>query len=253
MQATLSDLIIESFRIINQSQAPGRGISSEETAEGVRVANRMLDGWSAMAEKIFTSATIRHTLISGTASYTIGPSGDINTARPTEILQANIIMTDVTPEIKVPLAQITQAQFADFQLLNYSASIPTYLYYNKGGQGSALGTITLIGYPSSGRDLELFVPSLFDNAMSSSTTVTLPEGYLDAFVMTLAEKLLVYYPVNNKGTAAEIKDQARKARAALVRLNSWSPRQRSDAPSGVDSPNGKSAWTYLYTSGTFRR
>ncbi len=248
MQATLSALITESFRIINQSQAPGRGLASEQ------VANRMLDGWSAMAEKIYTTSHLQFALTSGIATYTIGPTmADFSAARPTEILQANIVMTDVTPNIKVPLAVITEAQFADFQLLNYSASIPTYLYYNKDPQGSTNGVITLIGYPSSGRELELFVPSVFNNAMTSATSVILPEGYLDAFVLTLAENLLMYYPVKNKGTGEKIQEMARKARAALVRLNSISPRQRSDSPSGVNSPNSKSAWTYMYQTGSFRR
>ena len=172
MQALLSSLVEQAYRLCGQSQAPGRGQSAEEVTEGVLVANLMVDSWSAMKEKIFTASTLRFTLTPSQATYTIGPSGaDFTAARPTEILVCNIVQTNVNPEVFVQVALIDEHQYADFAVRGYATSFPTYLYYNKGAQGSLLGTLYFIGYPNSGYDVELFVPSLFNNAMTSATSV----------------------------------------------------------------------------------
>lgn len=201
--------------------------------------NRLMDGWSVMADKVFTNSINRYPLTLIQNKYSIGPSGaDITAPRPVRIDNANLILTSQSPEVYIPLRILDDNEFADLAVQNYATQIPTMLYYNKRDEGSELGDIYLIGKPSQANDLQLFTSSKFTNSMLIGDSITLPEGYLDAVVLTLTVRIAPLYWQRSNGALAEVKDQARRARAALVPLNTQAPHQQSDAPMGSGESKG---------------
>lgn len=251
MQITTAELAARVLRLCGQTGAPGRGNSSEEVTEITNFANQLLDGWSAMTSKIFTVSINRYSLALSQPYYTIGPSGaDFTATRPISILSANIVLTTASPEVRIPLEVVDDNEWADISVRNYGTNVPTYLYYTKNEMGNALGKLYLVGYPTQANDLELFTPGAFDNALTTSSTIIVPEGYVDALVMTLTEKSALLYWKKSNSALAEIKDQARRARAAIVAANAPAGPQASDAPSG--SSNGNRGPYYNYLSGDAR-
>jgi hypothetical protein len=251
---TVAEVSSRALRLCGQMGGPGRSMSSEEATECANFLNQTLDGWSAAQGMVYTQTIARHTLIVDQQSYTIGPSGaDFTAARPVEIYNANIILTSADPEVRIPLAILDDDQYADMQVLDYGTNVPTYLYYNKNAMGSTLGTLTLIGYPTQANDLELFTQTVFNNNLATSDSVILPEGYIDAVCWTLAERIYPLYHKKGNNLLPFLSDQARKARANVVALNSKSPRQGSDAPSGWNNGNRGPFYSYLTGDGRPRR
>jgi hypothetical protein len=67
--------------------------------------NRLIDRWNAKREAIYTSEFLTFTLIANTQPLTIGPSSADFTVdqRPVSIEAANVILTTVSPAVRVPL------------------------------------------------------------------------------------------------------------------------------------------------------
>jgi hypothetical protein len=86
MSISGTDLIHSSFRLIG-AIAAGETLETNELNDALVSLNQMLAGWSA--EKLTVYAIKKETFpLSGTQSYTMGPSGTFATVRPTQIISA---------------------------------------------------------------------------------------------------------------------------------------------------------------------
>ncbi len=247
MTITVPQAISDALRLCGQQQAPGRGDAPEEQVEVLRYLNRLLDGWGAMQQLIFTVGINRYPLTLVQNVYTIGPSGaNIPAPRPIAIRNANLVLTSSSPEVFIPIRILDDNEFANLPVLDYATNVPTMLYYSKNEMGSENGKIYLIGKPNVANELQLFTDSGFTNTLTSGDSITLPEGYLDAIISTLAVKISPLYWQRTSKMLSELKIEARRARAALIPLNSQAPHQQSDFPG--TSGNGKGPY-YNYLTG----
>lgn len=250
MQIAVTEVISRALRLCGQSQAPGRGQSTEEVAELVGMLNQTIDGWNAMEERIYTANVTRYTLDPQQTSYTLGPQGsgaDWVGPRPISIANANIVLTANFPEVRVSLTILDDKQWADISVRDYGTNVPTYLYYTK-NVGAEYGTLYFVGYPTQANDVELYMWGALQSDLTSSDDLIVPEGYSDALIFTLAERCFpLYAKKSNKDMFPVVQLAARKARAAIVALNSQAPKQASDAPQGSSTWSDKGPFFNYYT------
>lgn len=91
---------------------PGETLSPEEGNTGLRKLNLLLDSMSIDKGKIFMLTEETFVLVSGTGSYSVGPGMTWNTVLPTDIVQAFLRDTTVTPNYDIPLrVNMTQAEY----------------------------------------------------------------------------------------------------------------------------------------------
>ena len=187
--------------------------------------NDMLESWGTERNNIYTISIARYTLTPAQTSYTIGRSGsaDFTADRPlgqgpgNGIESANIVMTGVSPEVRVPLALLDDGQWAAISVTNISSTLPIALY-NDGGFPDS--TLYLWPWPSDGNDLELFTRQQLGSFTALTDTFTYPPGYRLAIVRSLAEAIC---PLFGKEISATLAALASRARGAIKSLNTAPP------------------------------
>ena len=83
---TLRELLLSSMRLLGVADQP----SNDELNDALSALNLMLAGWATPPHNLTVQALTHETktLTAGTATYTIGVGGDINSSRPTDIQNA---------------------------------------------------------------------------------------------------------------------------------------------------------------------
>ena len=205
-------------------------------ADGLINLNNLISSWNAETLLIPSITKVTKTLTAGTASYTIGSGGDINTTRPISISRAFIRDTsnyDYDLDIRAMdeyasiTAKTTQSQ-------------PRYLFYNP---AYSLGKIYLYSTPDDSTDvlhLDLVVP--LAEIATGGTTVDLPNEYKRALIYNLAFDL---DPSFDSGSEMSIAAIAAQSKAVLKGLNAnVVPLARFDS-----MLNGGGSGRNIYTDG----
>ena len=115
-----SDLIRSSLRLIgaiSSSEAP----AADESMDALEALNMMLNSWGAVRFLSKNTPTITHTL-NGSASYTIGSGGDIDTIRPSAIFTAYYTLGG----LDYPLQVLDYKTYSEIGTKNIGA-IPEYI------------------------------------------------------------------------------------------------------------------------------
>jgi hypothetical protein len=232
MPNTCLDLIRSSLRMIGQL-GPGRGASSSELTDAMFVLNAMLDGWNTDPLKIFTTRIDAYNLASGGYSYTIGPSGaDFIAPRPVRIEQANIILNNISPALRMPLKLIDDQRWSLVKIQQIlPGAIPTLLY-NDGAYPNS--TLYLWTPPNLNYQLELYTWQQLAQFAATADNVIAPPGYLDAMRYNLAVRLASEW---GKPVRPDVVELARTTLAAIESLNAPSPVMSCDAAI-LKSPGG---------------
>jgi hypothetical protein len=95
----VQDLFDAALRLIG-NLSPGRTANSLEYAACMINANILLDGWSGEELPVYQMA-VESLPLSGAASYTMGPSGTLNTVRPVRIISASSKVGTVSMPCKI--------------------------------------------------------------------------------------------------------------------------------------------------------
>lgn len=208
---TARDLITASLRILG-SVAPGENVAASEAAEGLASLNRMIDSWST--EQLLIYARNRETpyvLTPGTATVTIGPTGNINVARPMWI--ESVTLLDAVANTEFPLQLLTQEEFASICLKSLQTQYPAFVYDDG---GFPLRTLTLYPVPSAANKLILYTMRPLSRVATIQDTIDLPPGYEDALVHNLALRLAPEY---GRMTSPELQTNAMETKAGIKRAN----------------------------------
>jgi hypothetical protein len=204
---TGQQLINASGRLIGELRGD-RAFGTVESANLLESLNQMLASWSEGEFAIH--AISRDTLtFAGASSYTIGPSGDVNTTRPVKISSAATIATTGAQR---PTKVITAEEFATIYDSTTTGSFAEVLFPD---YGHPLITLRFWPKPSSG---SLIIHSLkpLTAIATLATTVAFPPGYEQALTYSFAE---VIAPEFQKAPSAEVKEEAARARAAIANMN----------------------------------
>lgn len=226
-----SDIITNALTEIGV-QALGESVDSDTSAFALNKLNRLLDNWNAEGNYLYATTVFQGTLTAEHNPHTIGlvansPDFTVTIARPQSLQKdnANLVLTDVTPNIFRPLNVVDDAWWMNNPVPTLETQIPYYCYYNSSWPN---GQIYLWPVPTKAYDIRL----LFDTLLSSlalSDTFTMPPGYEDAVTLSLAESLLQNFPSPEGNASAQLViGAAEKARERIRNANIETPTMSVD-------------------------
>lgn len=185
--ATGNSLVTDTLSRIQYLPSGGTPTSTE-LSDGVAELNRMLGGWNAEMGPIFAETLSSLTWTGGSATMTIGTSGDFNESRPMKIIGAQY--RDAA-NVDYNLSIISHRQYEETTTKTIQTTIPAYLAYNP-TYTSSLGTLYIWPVPSASFTFRLnSLKPIAD--LTGAGTVTLPPGFEDAIIMNLAIRFADLY------------------------------------------------------------
>lgn len=232
--ATIRDLITRHLRLIEEVGA-GQTATAEDAADGLVSLNAMLDSWSIQGDLVYTETQESFTLTANDGQYTIGPTGDFVTARPTKIISA-IISDGITD---YELEQYSAAQWAaitDKTIQGY----PEVIYFDGNYPNS---TIYLSPRPAQNYTLKLFCEKPLSTYTSINDTFVGPPGYEDAVVYNLSVRRAPEY---GKEAAQTVKNIARESKNAIMGQNNRIDNDKMTVDDALMSEGGFDIFTGRY-------
>lgn len=189
-----NDFSKASLQLLNVIQA-GEDPSSEDGQLAFDALNRWVDWLGTQRQTIYFLTRTAHTLVSGTASYTIGSGGTINIARPVWIDHAGLILdTGASTPIEVSIRVLTDDEYAAWPQKTFQSSLSGAIWYDH-NWSAGLGRIYPLPIPNVGTtQVVLYTPTAVTEFANQSTDYTFPPGYERAIVFNLALELTAYYP-----------------------------------------------------------
>ena len=207
---TVDDIIkaaLEELGVVPIGEAAA--ITTEFKAKGLAKINAMLQEWAVEGLKLHALTTNNVTLVSGTASYTIGASGDFNVRRPVELVDAVLtVSTGVFQRLKV-----FNALFRYRGYRTYSTAQPSEVYYDP---AYTLGTMTFQPTPDAAYAVALHSLVSLTEFAATTETIGLPPEYENPLALNLAMRLMSSFGKSD----ALLEKNALRAEAALFTNNS---------------------------------
>jgi hypothetical protein len=207
--ATAANIIERAMRLIHQLPAGGTPTSSEY-ADGLIALNAMVDSWRNESLMCYAMREESLTLSSGVSSYSIGPSGTLNTTRPVAIENAYILDNGIS----YPVALITPDQYEAIETKTLQADWPEVAWYQP---TMPTGTLFVNPVPNSTRTMKLLTRTPLTSFSATSDTVSLPPGWERALAANLALELA---PEFETRPSAEVTNMAMSAKAGIRQANS---------------------------------
>ena len=206
--ATAATIISRAMRLIGQVGS-GESPTTAETADGLTALNALLDSWRNKRLMCYAMQEETLTLAASDGSYTIGPSGDLNTTRPVSIEHAYIVVSNVT----YPVQMVNEAEWATIPQKTSEADWPDRALYRP---TMATGTLLVYPVPNATRTMKLVTRVVLTVFSASSDSVSLPPGWEDAMAFNLAVALA---PEFETVASNDVKQQARDSLAAIMKIN----------------------------------
>lgn len=217
---TLLDLVTRALFDLKVLQAGE--VPTPEDAELARVTiNDWIDGLSTEGLTIYTITRATWTIVSGTASYTIGTGATINAERPNgpaDVENIGYINTALTPNQETLLGPVlTEDQYAAIPAKTLTTVFPAAFYYNPTFGATGFGTLRPFPIPTSSSLLGvIYVPAAIDEFAALTDTVSQPPGYRRFFRTNLAVELATAF---DAGVTPELMAAAVQSKANIKRAN----------------------------------
>ena len=174
--------LIKRARRLNRTLGAGEIISAEESANGLTALNAMMDAWSVQRLFVYQITEDSAALVAGTASYTIGASGVINTTRPERIEPSSYVRLN---GVDFNLSVMTDAEYNSISSKT-TQGLPAGIYYSR---AVPLGTLFFYPVPDAAYTLKLRSWKRLQTFAALPDVLALPAGYEEAIVFSLAETL----------------------------------------------------------------
>lgn len=218
-RATAATIIRRALRLVGVVGI-GEAVAAEEMADAMTSLNSMVGLW-ANERLIVPVATLDEvTLTPGKAAYTIGPGGEINTTRPTNLDTATHVELG---GISYELTPLTVQEYGGLTLKSYDTSIPQGIWYL---QTYPLGQITLYPVPQQAMTLKLWSWKPFVAFDSQTQEIALPPGYDEALATNLA---VMIAPEYEREAPPTVKKAAVMSKKLIKRTNLEVPRLAFDS------------------------
>lgn len=237
---TVRKLMTGALRLINVVQA-NEAPSSDDMQITLEAFEGMIDSWSNDSLMIYTINPTQFDTVSGQQTYTLGPGGDWDTARPMAIQQAKWhYMNSSTQPVDMDIFIANDAQWASIAVKSLQTSIPTVLYDNG---NYPLRTISLWPIPQPAQPIILWLMQPLVNFDNLDAEVSYPPGYARAFRYALAVEIAAEF---GKEVAPDVKAIAGRAIAELKSLNAITQYQTFD-----QGTKGSGGLDFNWISGNF--
>jgi hypothetical protein len=202
---TVQDILDRAGRLINVTP-----LTDEESADALEALNAMLGDW-ANDDLMCYAIRDESLTLDGSTSYSIGPSGDLDTDRPDALQGAYVVRSATSYDVTVIDAQ----QYASVKTKATTSDWPDRVYYEP-----SMPTGTLYVYPV-GTDTSAVLHLLTKTPLTAFATVdgaiSLPNGWEKALASNLALEIA---PEFNKEPPPSVIAMASNSKRAIRRKNS---------------------------------
>lgn len=170
------------------------------------------------------------------AVYSIGrgAGADFVADRPPHIEAANIVLATGGATVYIPMRILTPAQWADTRLRSFPTTFPTQMYPDYAYPNCNL---FMWGTPTANNTLELWTWQQAKQFLTTTDTISMPPGYLEAMVNGLAVRMGEQFGTTQQ-MSPTIFASARKALADIKGVNQPSPRIASADVGIARGPRG---------------
>lgn len=206
--STAATIIDRAQRLLGTIEA-GEISTDDEYEDGLVALNAMLSSWNNDGLMCYATRTETLTLSASDASYTIGPSGDLDTVRPVVVEAAWVVDNNQT----YPCQVITDSQYDAISNKTQEGDWPNRVNY----RGTmATGTLYVYPVPNATRTLKVRTRTPLEAFDAITDSVTLPPGWEDAMAFNLAIRFAPEFQVSPSADVVQI---AREAKAGIKNTN----------------------------------
>lgn len=164
--------------------------TSEQTEHTRRLLNRLCKAWSVKGLKAWCWNEVTLTLVAGTNSYTIGPSGDLTTERPLLVKNPRrVISSEETPIRIVSRQEYFEQPGKDDQ------GKPVMIYYDP---QLTNGVLYVWPAPDAADSIKFSIKQYIEDFDASTNTPYFPPEWTHALVKNLAFNLCPRYEVTGE-------------------------------------------------------
>ncbi len=168
----------------------GESLSGEQGALGLLRTQNMIDSWAADRLTLSLQLRTTFTLLSGTSTVTLGPSGaDVTMGRPVWINSCNYIIPGTSPAVESPIGIMDEDAYANISIKALSSALPMQCFYQT-NLTDALGSLFFWPQVSQNVQIALYTPQAVSVPATLNTILIGPPGYQEAFMYQLAERLM---------------------------------------------------------------
>lgn len=218
--ATALSMITRSMRLAGVI-GKGESLDNDEAQDGLVALNSMLESWST--ERLFCYHIVEDTLtfVANQQTYTMGSGGDLNTTRPTKIVD---LCTTRYGSVDTPLQLVDEIAWSNITVKGILSILPMYLYVD---MQNPLVRLNFYPKPNTGGNTASIKSWKQMQQFSALTdTVVLPPGYQRAIEYSLAAE---YGPEFGVEVPPSVLAIGQKARANIKRINAPQPVMQSEA------------------------
>lgn len=212
---TALDLIIRSMKLA-KLLGSGETPTGEEAADALATLNDILENWGTEPMSVWGTANFVGSTVGGQGTYTIGPGGNFNTTRPSQINAAFVNFNGVDFTLDV----VGQLDYNKISLKTYQQPIANQLLYVN---DVPLGLITLWPVPTVAMPITLTFDRLLTQIPSLATVINYPPGAAKALRYALAIELATEFgaPIDQAlvALAADAKADYKRSNKQPVRAS----------------------------------
>ena len=140
----------------------------------------MLEAWQIDKLDVYAFVDTAYSLVAGTSSYTVGPSGNFNlTPRPHKIEECFVRYANIDSAVEI----VTAEQWFAISDKTTASTYPDRAYYEP---TLATGTLKVYPVPNAISSLHIVTWQVVSTLAALSTSITLPPGYERAMAYNLA-------------------------------------------------------------------
>lgn len=205
--ATAATLIDGALQNLGQIEG-GSTANAQEYTDGLAILNRLL---GTLNNEIGMCYALREETLTFTASVsrTIGPTGNLVTARPVEIVMAWVVLNNVS----IPVQIITDEEYGAIHDKTTTGDYPRRLNYKP---TVANGTVYFWPVPNTTGTMKLLTRTPLTAFATTADTVTLPDGWEEMLIFNLAVRWAPQFPGS---LTSEVAGIAKETKATLRRMN----------------------------------
>jgi hypothetical protein len=162
----------------------GETMSAIQAAYGLQKLNELIDEWGTQNLTILSITRTTFPIVSGTGTYTIGPTGSVVMARPIFVPRVTFVDTTQPNSPEFPLIPLDDQAYEQITFKTLQNSLP-YAYYWQNTNINA----TLIFYMTpnrSGLNGVIYAKTALTQYADINTVFDLPPGYRSALVKNTA-------------------------------------------------------------------
>lgn len=190
---TANDLILLSLKesgVLGVGQTP----QAEDANDALRLLNAMMGQWQRRRWLVYHLIDVVKTG-TGALSYSVGPGGDFDAARPDKIEAAYFRnVTQPAPNnVDYPLAPIWSREEYNQIALKSLASFPQVYFYDSAWP---MGFVFVWPVPSAQYEIHISIKDTLQTFSSLTTEINLPPEYEEALHYNLAVRLRPLYQLS---------------------------------------------------------